>query len=76
MVHRLGSLSVLSQSVKITLLSMLFEFSSYPRHTPPLLLVRDYEYYGLPTLIKIFFSESHFVMRAIYIPSRFQPRPR
>ena len=39
---------------------MLFEFSSYPRHTAPLLLVRDYEYYGIPTLIKNFFFRFSF----------------
>lgn len=34
---------------------MLFEFSFYPRYTLPLLLVRDYEYYGIPTPLKFFF---------------------
>ena len=52
MVHRIRGPSSFSKPVKIILLLLLFELSSYPRHTPPLLLVRDDGSYGIPTLLK------------------------
>ena len=81
-VHRIRGPSSVSESHQITLLSLLFELSSRTRFTRAMLLVRDVTRHGLPTsFLKTrfffhFFSDSRFVIRAIYLPSLFQPLPR
>ena len=79
-VHWIRGPSSVSESTQITLLSLLFELSSCQRLTRALLLVRDVARHGLPTPslkhVFLFFSDSHFVMRAIYLPFLFQPLPR
>ena len=79
-VHWIRGPSSDSKTHQITLLSLLFELSSYERFTRALLLVRDVARDGIstPFLKKrfFFFSDSRFVIRAIYLPSLFQPLPR
>ena len=79
-VHWIRSPSSVSESIKITLLSLLFELSSCARLTCAMLLVWDVARHGIstPFLKKhvFFFSDSRFVIRAIYLPSLFQPLPR
>ena len=66
--------------IKITLLSLLFELSSCVRLTCAMLLVWDVARHGISTpFLKntcFFFSDSRFVIRAIYLSSFFQPLPR
>ena len=79
MVHRIRGLPSFSTSNQITLLSLLFELSPCPGIEHALLLVGDVTRFGIPIpLLKtLFFSlDSHFVVRAIYLPSLFQPLPR
>ena len=79
-VHWIRGPSSISGTHQITLLSLLFELSSCQRLTRALLLVRDVARHGVPTpslkTFFLFFSDSHFVMRAIYLPFLFQPLPR
>ena len=80
-VHWIRGPSSVSETHQITLLSLLFELSSGERLTCPLLLVRDVARHGVSTpVVKsrflLFFSDSRFVIRAIYLPSLFQPLPR
>ena len=79
-VHWIRGPSSDSESSQITLLSLLFELSSCKRLTRAMLLVRDVTRNGIPTLFLktcfFLFSDSRFVIRAIYLPSLFQPLPR
>ena len=80
MVHRNRGCPSISESTQITLLSFLFEFSSCAWFSFSLLLVWDVARHGLSTpFLKTWifsFSDTRFVIRAIYIPSLFQPLPR
>ena len=75
-----GPSSTLSKTYQITLLSLFFKLSSCERFTYTLLLVWDVARHGIstPFLKKhvFFFSDTRFVIRAIYLPSLFQPLPR
>ena len=78
-VHWNKGLPSVSEPTQITLLSLLFELSSGARFTRALLLVWDVARHGISTPFlkkRFFFSDSRFVIRAIYIPCLFQPLPR
>ena len=74
-----GPSSTLSKTYQITLLSLFFKLSLCKRFTYTLLLVWDVARHGISTpFLKnmFFFSDTRFVIRAIYLPSLFQPLPR
>ena len=78
-VHWIRGPSSVSESTQITLLLLLFELSSCAWLTRAMLLVWDNARHGIstPFLKMLFFcSDSRFVIRAIYLPSLFQPLPR
>ena len=79
-VHWLRGLPTVSKTHQITLLSMFFELSSCIRFSLSLLLVWDVARHGISTpFLKTWFfsfSDTRFVIRAIYLPSLFQPLPR
>ena len=77
-VHRISPPSF-SAPITITLLSLLFELSQCPVFEHTLWSVWDVTRFGIPIpLLKntFFFLDSHFVVRAIYLLSLFQPLPR
>ena len=79
MVHWNRGRPSISESTQITLLSLLFEFSSCAWFSLSLLLVWDVARHGLSTpFLKpvVSVSDTRFVIRAIYLPSLFQPLPR
>ena len=74
-VHWIRGPSSVSESTQITLLSLLFELSIYTCHV---IGVRCCKAWDIHPVLKnvFFFSDSRFVIRAIYLPSLFQPLPR
>ena len=74
-VHWIRGPSSVSESAQITLLSLLFELSIYTCHV---IGVRCCKAWDIHPVLKnvFFFSDSRFVIRAIYLPSLFQPLPR
>ena len=79
MVHRIRDLPSFTATLEITLLSLSFELSPCPGIEHALLLVCDVTRFGvpIPLLNNTFcFLDSHFVVRAIYLPFLFQPLPR
>ena len=79
MVPWFGSPGTFPTTLEINLPAMLFEPSLRHACNDFLLLVRHVTRFGIPIPLfkNTFFSlDSHFVVRAIYLPSLFQPLPR